>query len=139
MGRQPKKTSEFDARLGAVVRSKRIKRDLSQADAAAGAGIPLSNYQRREAGTNEITVSELNRIAEVVGVPAHALVQEALDDFGGMQKLIDEHVGMSEAPVSLDAHRRNRTPAEMTEEEMEGVPNAAGTDPELGYDEPEQP
>lgn len=139
MGRQPKQISEFDARLGAVVRSKRIKRDLSQADVAAATGIPLSNYQRRESGANEITVSELNRISEVVGVPAHALAQEALDDFGGMQKLIGEHVGMSEAPVSLDAHRSRRTPADMNEEEHGGLSNAAGTDSELERDEPENP
>ena len=139
MGRQPKKMSDFDVRLGTVVKSKRIKCDLSQAEAAAAAGIPLSNYQRREAGTNEITVSELNRIAAVVGVPAHKLAQEALDDFGGMEKLIGEHVGMSEVPVSLDDHRKRRTPAEMTEEEHLELSNAAGTDPEHEQDEPEQP
>ena len=139
MARQPKKTSDFDVRLGNVIRAKRTKIRMSQNQLADASGIAMSNLQRRENGKIEITVSEIKRIAEALGVPAHELVDEALDDFGGMQKLIDEHVGMSEAPVSLDAHRRNRTPAEMTEEEMEGVPNAAGTDPELGYDEPEQP
>lgn len=140
MGRPPKKTSEFDAKLGAVVRSKRIKRGLSQAQAAEAAGIPLSNYQRREAGTNEITVSEIKRIAEVVGVSAGEMAEEALKDFGGMAKLIAEHVGMSEAPVSLDAHREKKNVADMSVDEIESMQKKAAThDDELDQDEPDAP
>jgi len=139
MPRPPKKTSDFDVRLGNVIRAKRTKIRMSQNELADASGIAMSNLQRRENGKIEITVSEIKRIAEALGVPAHELVDEALEDFGGMDKLIAEHVGMSEAPVSLEDHRKRRTPADMTEEEMEGVLNAAGTDPELEEDEPEQP
>lgn len=141
MGRPPKKTSEFDAKLGAVVRSKRIKRGLSQVQAAEATGIPLSNYQRREAGTNEISVSELKRIAKVVGVSAADMAEEALKDFGGMEKLIAEHVGMSEAPVSLEAHReKKKSVADMTVDEIESMQTKAAThNDELDQDEPEAP
>lgn len=98
MARLPKKISPFDVALGAVVRSKRTKKGLSQQTVAEMAGIPMSNYRRREEGSNEITVSELHRIAPAVGVPAVKLVEEALDDYGGLEKLIAEH-----APVSDDA------------------------------------
>lgn len=140
MARQPKKTSDFDVRLGNVIRAKRTKIRMSQNELADASGIAMSNLQRRENGKIEITVSEIKRIAEALGVPAHELVDEALKDFGGMDKLIAEHVGVSEAPVSLDAHRqRNRTPADMTEEEWEELDSAANTDPEIGLDQPEQP
>lgn len=139
MPRPPKKTSPFDKHLGRVVRSKRTKAGLSQAEVAERAGIPLSNYQRRESGANEITASEIERIARAVGVPAAELVAEALKDYGGIDKLIDEHIGVSDVPISLDDHRKRRTPADMTEEEWEGQRSAANTDPEIGLDEPEQP
>lgn len=139
MGRPPKKQSEFDARLGSVVRSKRVKAGLSRAQLAEATGIPEANLKRRESGTNEITVSELERIARAVGVPAAELVEEALKDYGGIDKLIDEHIGVSDVPISLDDHRKRRTPADMTEEEWEGQRSAANTDPEIGLDEPEQP
>lgn len=137
MPRKPKELSDFDACLGKVVRSKRVKAGLSREELSAVTGIPPSNLKRREAGVNEITASELKRIAAVVGVSAADMADEALKDYGGMDKLIAEHVGMSEAPVSLDAHRKRRTPADMTEEEWEEISNAANTDPEIGRDEPD--
>lgn len=139
MARQPKKTSDFDVRLGNVIRAKRTKIRMSQNELADASGIAMSNLQRRENGKIEITVSEIKRIAEALGVPAHELVDEALEDFGGMDKLIAEHVGMSEPPASLAEHRRKKSPADMTEEEWEGLSSAANTDPEIGLDEPEQP
>lgn len=139
MARPMKKLSDFDKKLGSVVRSKRVKVGLTRAQLAELTGIAEANLKRREAGANEITVSELKRIAEAVGVPAAELADEALKDFGGMDKLIGEHVGMSDVPVNLDAHRKRRTPADMDEDEWGGLSNAAGTDPELEQDEPENP
>lgn len=95
MPRPIKKISPFDVALGSVVRSKRVKKKLSQAAVAETAGIAMSNYQRREDGRNEITVSELERIAAAVGVSALSLVEEALDDYGGIDKLIAEHTAAS--------------------------------------------
>lgn len=139
MPRQPKKISDFDVRLGNVIRAKRTKMRMSQNELADASGIAMSNLQRRENGKIEITVSEIKRIAEALGVPAHELVDEALKDYGGIDKLIDEHIGVSDVPISLDDHRKRRTPADMTEEEWEGERSAANTDPEIGLDEPEQP
>lgn len=71
MARQPKKTSDFDVRLGNVIRAKRTKIRMSQNELADASGIAMSNLQRRENGKIEITVSEIKRIAEALGVPAH--------------------------------------------------------------------
>lgn len=141
MARQPKKTSDFDVRLGNVIRAKRTKIRMSQTELAEASGIAMSNLQRRESGKIEITVSEIKRIAEALGVPAHELVDEALKDFGGMEKLIAEHVGMSEAPVSLEAHReKKKSVADMTVDEIESMQTKAAThNVELDQDEPEAP
>lgn len=101
MARSRKVVSDFDVRLGKVVRSKRTKVGLTRAQLAELAGIPEANLKRREAGVNEITASELYRIAEVVGVSAAELAQEALDDYGGMQRLLDEHAPTSEDTDTL--------------------------------------
>lgn len=102
MVRKTKKISDFDKALGDVVRSKRQKLRLSQASVADATGIAMSNYQRREDGRNEITVSELERIATVVKVPTVDLVGEALSDYGGIDKLLAEHA-KSDTPANVTA------------------------------------
>ena len=96
MGRPIKKQSDFDARLGMVVRSKRVKASLSRKEMAEVTGIPEANLKRREAGENEITVSELKRIAAAVHTSPDEIAEEALADFGGLHKLIAEHTELDE-------------------------------------------
>lgn len=127
MGRPPKKISDFDVRLGAVVRSKRSKVGLSRDALAAATGISEANLKRREGGLNEITVSELRRIAEAVGVPAWEMVDEALADFGGIGKLLAEHKPMSHGVISMDEHRKK---GPLTEESARGQAHAANYDAE---------
>ncbi len=74
-------------------------------------GIPLSNLKRREDGVNETTVSELERIAAVLRMPAREIVDMALTDYSaetsgasgsaqdGLVKLL---ASMSEAPRTVD-------------------------------------
>lgn len=101
MARKPKKISDFDVKLGAAIKRRRVdpEVDMSQAAAARAAGVPLSNYQRREDGTNEVTVSELERIAEVLGTTAREIVSDALSRYGGVDKLLAEHV--TRQPVNV--------------------------------------
>lgn len=107
MGRSEKKISEFDVRLGAVVRSQRVKAKIAQQALAEQAGIPMSNYRRREDGINEITVSELERIAHALaphlpgGTTPLKLVEEALRDYGGIEKLMREHGPVSDDETTL--------------------------------------
>lgn len=91
MARPVKVISEFDVCLGRVVKSKRVKASHTRASFAEATGIPEANLKRREEGQNEITVSELERIAKVVGVTSLKIVEEALEDYGGIEKLIAEH------------------------------------------------
>lgn len=96
MARQTKVISSFDICLGRVVKSKRVKAGLTRARMAELTGIAEANLKRREEGKNEITSSELYRIAAAVSVAAHELVDEALKDYGGMDKLLDEHTATSD-------------------------------------------
>lgn len=124
----------FDEHLAVVVDSKRTKKQMSVEEFADAIGITYPTLRRRFAGA-PFTVTELYRVADVVGVPAHLLVQEALDDFGGMEKLLAEAVPTSEVISSLDDYRKKNL-ATVPEEELRRGKHAAGTDEEL--EQPEQ-
>jgi transcriptional regulator with XRE-family HTH domain len=102
MPRKPKRISDFDVKLGAAIKYRRQHPDvkLSQQALVDRTGIPLSNLQRREEGSNEVTVSELERIAAVLKTTPLALVQEALSRYGTVDDLIEEYV--SEASPTVD-------------------------------------
>lgn len=127
MARGIKKISDFDVALGGVVRSKRVKKKLSQSAVAEAVGIPLSNYQRREDGSVEITTSELYRIATIVDVPAAKLVEEALDDYGGMDKLLDEHAPTQPSNV-VELNVGGPRDIDLTTVPLHNTPLAASTD-----------
>lgn len=102
MARKPKRISDFDVKLGEAIRYRRQHPDvkLSQQTLADRTGIPLSNLQRREEGSNEVTVSELERIAATLKTTPLALVQDALSRYGSVDDLIAEFV--SAAAPSVD-------------------------------------
>lgn len=104
MARTPKKISDFDVKLGEAVKHRRLHPDvkMSQTALADASGIPLSNLQRREDGSNEITVSELERIAAAIRTTPLSLVQEALNRYGGLEKLIQEHAVSEPSPSVED-------------------------------------
>lgn len=109
MARSPKIISDFDRKLGGAIKHRRLDPDygMSQAALSKATGIPLSNLQRREDGDNEVTVSELERIAVALRTTPLELVEVALARYGGLDKLIAEY---APKPVSDDA--ANVTPAD---------------------------
>lgn len=95
----------FDLHLGRAIRATRVRRDISRETLAARSGIALSNLKRREDGTNETTVRELERIAAILRVPAREIVDMALTDYSGggtaqdgLRLLLDS---VSDAPRSI--------------------------------------
>lgn len=111
MARAKKTPHPFDKNLGAAIRAARARRDVSREVLAARTGIALSNLKRREDGVNETTVSELERIAAALRVPAREIVDMALSDYSGdgftqqgtpqegLRKLL---ASMSEGPRTID-------------------------------------
>ena len=111
MARTKQTPHPFDKHLGAAIRAARARRDVSREVLAARTGIALSNLKRREDGVNETTVSELERIAAALRVPAREIVDMALSDYSGdgftqqgtpqdgLKKLL---ASMSEGPRNID-------------------------------------
>lgn len=105
---RPKKTPHpFDRHLGNAVRAMRSRRQMTQSQLAEQAGIPLSNYQRREDGTNETTVAELERIGAALNMSSREIVDMALIDYNGggsaedgLRKLV---ASVSEPPRTVSA------------------------------------
>lgn len=95
MARLKKDPHPFDRHLGIAVRAMRTRRQMTQNELATATGIPLSNYQRREDGKNEVSVAEMERISVALGVPTREIVDMALVDYSdhgtaedGLRKLV---------------------------------------------------
>ena len=137
----------FDQHLANVVESKRSKANLTVEELGAMAGIRYQTLRRRLSGS-PFTVNELERVAKAVKVPAGEIVEEALRDYGGIEKLLREY-GPPEGPP-MSGVRPNLKPlpphgaVEGDEEDEllgdgEEYPSAANFDPEHDQDEPAHP
>lgn len=69
--------------FGRLVKQLREERRMSPEDLAEKAGIPGTTLWRRLTGRGAITVDEVRRIAEALGVPNAVLVREAITAEGG--------------------------------------------------------
>lgn len=105
---------------------------------------------RRLIGETPFTVTEIVVVAKALNTTSLKLTEQALANYAGgtaeegLEKLVaeftkDETAPMSAPVASLDAHRKRKTPAMMTDDELEAELNAASTDPEHQRDEPDTP
>ena len=142
----PKKPVTFDAHLGSLIANLADDRG-GRAFIASLLGVSPKTIDRRVLGNGSYTVKEVALVADALKMTYDEIVNLALRKYAdgsvedGVRKLISEeglHL-VSDAPASLDAHRKKKTPAEMTEDEMESERSAANTDPEIGFDEPDTP
>lgn len=141
----PKEPTTFDGHLGSLIADS-ARRKGGRAFIAELIGVSVKTINRRALGDGSYTVKELQIIADALNMKSTELVERALRDYSngtveeGVAKLIaaEGPAVMSEPPASLD-ERRSKAIADMSDEELEGLPSAANNDPEIGYDEPEQP
>ena len=68
-----------DKHVGSRVRMRRIMLDMSQQKVAKILGISFPQLQKYEAGTNKISASRLQHLAQILGVPVTFFFQEGLD------------------------------------------------------------
>lgn len=59
----------FDARLGTLIRNRRLELGLSQSVLAAALGLTFQQVQKYEKGTNQLSVSRLLQLAAALRVP----------------------------------------------------------------------
>lgn len=104
---------------------------LTQDQIAERAEMSIWTLQKKLRGRAPVTATDLVVIATAIGVSPSKILEDA------MAQVAEQET--SEAVASLDAHRKKKTPADMTEDEMESERSAANTDPEIGFDEPDTP
>lgn len=109
------------------------RKRLNQEEVAERSGIPLVSLQKKLRGKAPITATDFVVIARAIGVEPAEVMAEVMKDVARIEQETSEGV------VNLTEHRRRKTPAEMTEEEMEGERSAANTDPDADRDEPDIP
>lgn len=133
----------FDQHLGRVIDG---ALDSYGGRPAVGEWLRLSerSVERRMRGEVPIFVSELRVIAEHINWPMDQIVQRAIDNYGGIGKLLAESAPVSEPPLSLDEERKRRQAqaAALTTEQIEDNPRVkkvAETDDERQEDEPPTP
>ncbi len=114
-----------DVLTGAYARKR-----LTQEQIADATDMPLVTVQKKLRGRAPVSATDLVILSNAIGVSPAKVLEDALEDLAEAEKLASEGI------ASISDHRRKK-PSGMTEEEMEGVPSAANTDPEIGYDEPE--
>src|SRR5690349_24240915 len=91
--------SDYDAEVGARLRSLRLSYTVKQTDLATRLGVQRSAVTRWEQGTRGLTVDMLLRIADTFGIPASRLLPEHHQDVGATLGLSDQRVF---APLSLE-------------------------------------
>jgi transcriptional regulator with XRE-family HTH domain len=107
------------------------KKRLTQEVVAQRAEMSIWTLQKKLKGRSPISATDLVVLSEAIGVDPAGVLQEAMDDVENARLLTSEGV------ASISEQRRKKTPATMTDEELEGERNAANTDPEMGGDEPD--
>lgn len=137
---EDKTPKSFDASLGSLIMS--LSRHKGGRQFLADLlGYNPKTISRRSVGDGEYSVRELNIVASKLGMTAEEILNLALRNYSGgtaeegVIKLVAEG-GVSEAPASFEAHRKSKlTPKDMSDTDLEGIPNAADSDPEIGTDE----
>ena len=127
-------TQPLISRVAADVLTGYYKRKrLTQEELATAADIPLPTLQKKLKGNAPITATDLVMLSRAIGIDPAKVITEIVEEAEAEERRVSEDV------ASLDAHRKKKTPADMTEDEMESERSAANTDPEIGFDEPDTP
>lgn len=110
------KPQTFNQHLGAVVNSVMTSRGISQEELADALGMSLTTVGRRIRGQNPILVSELARFAEFLAADAGVMLETAVQQYGGISKLMEEGREMS---VVREDNVLTFNPREATAEELD--------------------
>ncbi|WP_404474765.1 helix-turn-helix domain-containing protein [Microbacterium aerolatum] len=119
-----------DVLTGAYARKR-----LTQDQIAAKVDMSPVTLQKKLRGRSPITATDLVILARAIGVDPASVLNDAIEDVATAERQ------KSEGVASIADQRRKKTPAEMTDDELEAFEgeSAANTDPEMGHDEPEAP
>jgi transcriptional regulator with XRE-family HTH domain len=83
---------DYDAEVGARLRSLRLSYTVKQTDLAARLGVQRAAVTRWEQGTRGLTIDMLLRIADTFGIPASRLLPERHQDTGSAPTSSEQRV-----------------------------------------------
>lgn len=106
---------------------------MTQEELATKADIPLTSLQKKLKARAPITATDLVMLARAIGVDPAKVMEEIVEEVELEERRLSEGI------ASLAEQRIKKTPATMTDDELEGERSAANTDPEIGFDEPDAP
>lgn len=102
MPKKRKAPETFDEWVGKVVENAMSSKGWRQEDLARESGLPQTNVGRSIRGTRPLSVREFEILAGTLGVAAAKLLNEALDEYGGMEKLLAYHAPVSEVERTVE-------------------------------------
>lgn len=105
---------------------------MTQEEIAKRAQMSIWTLQKKLRGRAPVSATDLVVIADAIGVSPAKILTEALEQ-------LEEQKLASEGVASIAEQREKKTPADMTDDELEDERGAANTDPEIGHDEPDAP
>ncbi|WP_405373350.1 MULTISPECIES: helix-turn-helix domain-containing protein [unclassified Microbacterium] len=109
-----------------VLRGVMKESGMSQQDWSDRTGVSPTVVQKLLSGKQAVKVPQLLALVSATRLTPEEVMER-------ISRAVDRE--MSDAPVSLDAHRAKK-PAEMTHDELDELRGAAGRDAELEEDEP---
>lgn len=102
MPKKRKAPETFNEWVGKVIENAMNSKGWRQEDLAREAGLPPTNVGRSIRGTRPLSVREFEILAGTLGVAADKLLNNALDEYGGMEKLLADHAAVSEGERTVD-------------------------------------
>lgn len=97
----------FDEFLGAEVESRFHKRNMRQEDTADVLKWSETTLKRKLHGATSLSVREILEVAAALDVPVAKVIDDALTDFGGIEKLLKQRVSDATSSNVTTLHPRD--------------------------------
>lgn len=117
-----------------AIKVARVDAQLTIEELRVAAGIAESTMNRILAGTRDINVTQIVRLAGAMRITPQQLVKNAVKKAGGMEALMSE---VTSTQDDIATKRKQKEAEAMTPEQLGALKHAATTDPEMDTDEPE--
>lgn len=110
------------------------RKRMTQEELAVKADIPLTSLQKKLKARAPITATDLVMLSRAIGIDPAKVMAEIVEEADLEERRLSAGV------ASIAEQRfKTKTPATMTDDELEGEISAANDDPEHREDEPEAP
>lgn len=126
----------FAQHLGAAINAVMTVQGRTQEEMVEATGITAQTFGRRIRGEAPLLVSELVKIGEVLGVRPSEILDRAIANYGGIERLMSE---ATDTPDEIATKRKQNEAQSMTTEQIQELDAAAEDNPEEREDEPDLP